>query len=137
MKNQIRATAYPSNLTDKQWAVIEPYFKNGNKSLWDKRELVNAVLYREKTGCQWRFLPKDFPPYSTVHTFYRRAMLDGTWERINDRLVEITRLKAGRNSCPSYAIIDSQSAKTTAANDERGIDGGKKQKAGKGILSSM
>lgn len=93
------------------------------------------MLYREKTGCQWRFLPKDFPLYSTVHSFYRRARLDGAWERVNDALVKITRKNAGRNESPTYAIIDSQSAQTTAANDERGFDGGKKRKAGKDTLS--
>jgi transposase len=73
MMKEMQATNYPSNLTDTQWAAVEGFFKNGNKSLWSKRELVNAVIYRLKTGCQWRFLPKNFPPYATVHAFYRRA----------------------------------------------------------------
>ncbi|MDR2688104.1 MAG: transposase [Oscillospiraceae bacterium] len=128
MKNEMQATNYPSNMTDMQWAVVEGFFKDGNKSLWPKRELVNGVIYRLKTGCQWRFLPKDFPPYATVHTFYRRARLDGTWERMQQALVKKTRVAASREPEPSYAIIDSQSAKTASNNDERGIDGGKKRR---------
>jgi putative transposase len=134
MKKEMQATNYPSNLTDTQWAAVEGFFKDGNKSLWPKRELVNAVIYRLKTGCQWRFLPKDFPPYATVHSFYRRAQLDGTWARMQQALVKKTRVAAGREPEPSYAIIDSQSAKTASNNDERGIDGGKKRKGESGTL---
>lgn len=117
---------YPSDLTDKQWGQIEGHFTGMRKRKWAKRELVNAVLYLETSGCQWRLLPHDFPPYSTVHSFYRRAKISGVWEDILQALVEKTRLKAGRNASPSYAIIDSQSVKTTSASKERGIDGGKK-----------
>ena len=95
---------------------------------WSKRELVNAVLYLVKTGCQWRQLPSDFPPVFTVHSFYRRARISGLWDRILNYLVKLTREKAGKNAEPTYAIIDSQSVKTTSANDRRGFDGGKKQK---------
>jgi putative transposase len=131
---------YPTDLTDAQWAFIEPRFREytGNythSEVWSKRVLVNAVLYLVKTGCQWRMLPKDFPPYSTVHTFYRRARLKGLWAIIMDDLVAYGRVSAGRNQMPSYAIIDSQSSKTTGAADERGIDGGKKRKGARGTLS--
>jgi len=120
---------YETDLTDEQWAIIEKYFetgKYGNRKKWSKRELVNGVLYLIKTGCQWRMLPKDFPPYSTVHTFYRRCRLNGIWEKIMRDLVERSRIKEGRNPEPSYSLIDSQSVKTTSASEERGIDGGKK-----------
>ena len=124
---------YPTDLTDRQWAAIEPRFieYTGNykhTESWPKRELVNAVLYLVKTGCQWRMLPNDFPPYSTVHSFYRRARLSGLWEIITGDLVELSRLVVGRKEMPTYGIIDSQSTKTTSAAEERGIDGGKKQK---------
>jgi transposase len=122
---------YPSDVTDDQWALIEGYFSVGNYGNTRKhsqRDLVNAVFYVIKTGCQWRYLPKDFPPYSTVHSFYWRAKKRGIWERIMADLVEMSRLSQGRNAQPSYSLIDSQSVKTTGKAAQRGIDGGKKGK---------
>ena len=121
-------TNYPTDLTDEQWELIKPLFVGMRNRKWSKRELVNAVLYLVKTGCQWRQLPGDFPPVFTVHSFYRRARISGLWDRILNYLVKLTREKAGKNAEPTYAIIDSQSVKTTSANDRRGFDGGKKQK---------
>ena len=121
-------TNYPSDLTDAEWAIIEPYIPVGNKSNWPKRSLVNAVLYLVDNGCKWRALPHDYPPHDTVWSFFRRARESGLWERIESLLVRQTREKAGREATPSYGIIDSQSAKTVAASEERGIDGGKKGK---------
>lgn len=118
--------SYPSDLTDAQWEAIKVNFRGMRNRKWDKRELVNAVLYYEKTGCQWRLLPHDFPPYATVWSFYRRAKQSGLWERILYDMVEKTRVQAGRDAAPTYGIVDSQSAKTTSAAEERGIDGGKK-----------
>jgi len=68
-------TNYPSDLTDKEWGIIEHLFLTANKSKWHKRSLINAVFYIEKTGCQWRQLPHDYPPFSSVWSFYRRAKL--------------------------------------------------------------
>lgn len=79
---------YPTDLTDAQWQAIEPCFINYRNRKWDKRELVNAVLYITKTGCQWRMLPNDFPPYATVWSFYRRACQSGLWDRILLNLVQ-------------------------------------------------
>ena len=90
------------------------------------------MLFR--SGCKWRQLPHDFPPYSTVHSFYRRARINGLWNKILKYVVKKTRINSGRKESPSYAIIDSQSVKTTLASEERGIDGGKKQKEENGIL---
>jgi transposase len=129
----IRRTNYPSDLTEAQWEEIKPYFAGMRNRKWEKRELVNAVLYFERSGCQWRLLPHDFPPFPTVWSFYRRAKLSGLWERILRGLVEKTRINAGREASPTYGIIDSQSVKTTAAADGRGIDGGKKRKGASGI----
>lgn len=129
---------YPSDLTDRQWERIRGFFEGENRgkhfSKHEKRELVNGVLYVVKTGCQWRQLPHDFPPYTTVWNFYRRARIKGLWDRILAELVISSRVAAGRNKEPTYVLIDSQSVKTTGAADERGIDGGKKQKGGSAIL---
>ena len=119
---------YETDLTDEQWAVIEPFFIGMRNRKWNKRELVNAVLYLVDNGCKWRNLPHDFPPYSTVHSFYRRARLNGLWDKILEHLVKITREKAGKNSNPTFAIIDSQSVKTVYASEKVGFDAGKKTK---------
>ena len=133
MKNiEYKPTGYPSDLTDAQWEEIVPYFPVGNKSEIHKRSLVEAVLYLVDNGCKWRALPHDFPKWSTVKSFYYRAIESGTWEEIMQYLVKETRRMAGRKENPSYGIIDSQSVKTIYASDERGIDGGKKQKDASG-----
>ena len=123
---KIRAIIYPSDLTDEEWNEIQPLFKGMRHRKWSKRILVNAVFYVNKTGCQWRQLPKDFPPYQTVYSFFQRACKSGLWDKILQYLVRRTREKAGRNTNPSYAIIDSQSVKSVYKGEERGYDGGKK-----------
>ena len=129
MKNiEYKPTGYPSDLSDKEWEIVESLFPIGNKSEHHKRSLVEAVFYIEKTGCQWRQLPHDYPPYSTVWSFFRRAKISGLWEKIMDALVKKVREKAGKKATPRYGIVDSQSTKTVAASEERGIDGGKKGK---------
>lgn len=128
MKREYKATNYPSDLTDKQWEKIAEFFPSGNKSVYHKRNLVEAVIYVVKTGCQWRALPHDYPPYSTVYNFYSRAKKKGVWEKIMKFLVKETRINAGKDAEPSYALIDSQSVKTAYRSDKKGYDGGKKQK---------
>ena len=129
----VNCLRYDSDLTDKEWSIIEPIFTKAKKGKHlqkhPKRELVNAVRYLNKTGCQWRMLPKEYPKYKTVSSFYQRAIKNGLWEKMTELLVQITRLEAKRNTKPSYCLIDSQSAKTTLASKERGFDGGKKSKA--------
>ena len=98
----------------------------GNKGKVHKRSLVEAVLYLKDNGCKWRALPHDFPKWSTVKSFYYRAIEDGTWEKVMQYLVKQTRKKAGRDETPTYGLIDSQSVKTVYASDERGFDDGKK-----------
>ena len=90
--------------------------------------MVNAVLYLVKTGCQWRNLPKDFPNWKAVSMFYYRAQKKGVWDEILKMLVKNSRKSSGRNAQPTYALIDSQSVKTTSASENTGYDGGKKQK---------
>ena len=120
--------SYPSDLTDEQWEEIASLYTGMRNSTWNKRELTNAVLYLVDSGCKWRQLPHDFPPYSTVHSFYRRARISGLWDKILEHLVKKTRTNAGRDEKPSYALVDSQSVKTAAASEERGIDGGKNKR---------
>ena len=112
-----RRRAYPSDLTDEQWAVLEPMLpaakKRGRPRSVDLREVINGMLYLNRTGCQWRALPHDLPPWPTVHDYYRRFRREGLWERINDQLVGSLRQRAGADPQPSMAIIDSQSVKKT------------------------
>ena len=92
----------------------------------NKEFVVNAVFYIIKTGCQWRFLPKEYPYWKSVYSFYKRSKERGVWEKVMKDLVEQSRLKMGRNTLPSYSLIDSQSVKTTDKAEDKGIDGGKK-----------
>ena len=111
-------TSYPSDLTDRQWSIIEPLIPpaepGGRSREVDMREVVNAILYLNRSGCSWRMLPHEFPPWGTVHYYYRRFRLDGSWQLVHDKLREKVRRKAGKKPTPSAAIIDSQSVKTDA-----------------------
>ena len=120
---------YTSDMTDSQWEIIKPILQEAKyRSLEEKREQINAVFYLVKTGCQWRNLPKDFPKWKTVYSIYRRACLNGIWDKIQKALVKKVRLAKGRKEAPSYALIDSQSAKTVSSNEKRGYDGGKNKR---------
>ncbi len=111
-------TSYPSDLTDAQYALIEPLIPlaepGGRRRSVDIRQVINGILYLNRSGCSWRMLPGDFPPWSTTHYYYRRFRLDGTWQIIHDKLREKVRRKEGRKPTPSAAVIDSQSVKTAA-----------------------
>lgn len=101
---------YETDLTDNQLEIIEPLmWKSGNKSKWEKRELINAVLYIVDSGCKWRQLPHDFPLHTTVSNFYYKAVREGLWEKILKVTIIKTRTEAGKSPEPSYALIDSQS----------------------------
>lgn len=128
-----KTKGYPTDLTDEQWAEIEPLFVGMRNRKWEKRELVNAVLYLVDNGCKWRSLPHDFPNWKTVYSFFRRAKKSGLWDNILKHMVEVTRKRAGRNPNPTYAIIDSQSVDTAYASEQIGYDGGKKTKEEKDI----
>ena len=112
-RSQLR---YPSDLTDEEWALVEPMIppakRGGGKRTADMREVVNAVMYVLSTGCQWRALPKDLPPRSTVHGYLDLWNWDGTLDRIHHALYVKCREKAGRDASPTAAIIDSQSVKS-------------------------
>lgn len=92
-----------------------------------KRELVNAILYLVKRGCQWRNLPHDFPTCFTVHSFYRRTRLSGLWNSILQQLVKLTRQNVGMSEEPTQSLIDSQSVKTSDATEQKGFDIGGKE----------
>lgn len=111
-------TRYPTDLTDEQWKLLEPLIPpakpGGRPRTLDMRDVINGILYVVRSGCSWRMLPHDFPPWSTVYDYFRKFRGDGTWQRIYESLYKKARLKAGRDPCPSAAIIDSQSVKTAS-----------------------
>lgn len=109
---------YPSDLTNEQWKLIEPLLPpvkpGGRPRTTELREVTNGIMYLVRTGCSWRMLPHDFPPWPTVHDYYWKYRRDGIWDQIHESLHKRVRVQAGRQASPSAAIIDSQSVKTAS-----------------------
>jgi transposase len=129
------ALRYQTDLTDDEWRLIEPYLPppnhHGRPRSWPLREIVNAIFYVMRSGCPWRLLPSDFPPWRTVYRWFHAWREVGLFERINHGLVMADRERTGREASPTGAIIDSQSVKTTESGGPRGYDAGKKVKGRK------
>lgn len=109
--------SYPSDLSDTEWFLVEPFIprvkSGGRPALHDRREIVDAICYVLRSGCAWRLLPHDFPPWQTVYHYFRLWRDADIFEQLNHSLREEVRERAGREREPSGAIIDSQSVKTT------------------------
>jgi len=118
--------SYETNLSDARWHIIAEFIEDGRKRKYSLRSIVDALLYLVKTGCQWRYLPENFPKWQLVYYYFRKFETSGLIEIIHDELRAKVRVKKGKEACPSLGLVDSQSVKTASVTVEKGLDGNKK-----------
>ena len=132
-------TPYPSDLSNEQWSLLQhsipPALPGGRDREVDMREVINGILYLSRTGCSWRLLPHDLPPWGTVHYYYRRFRRDGSWTKIHEKLREKVRVAEGKKPTPTAAVIDSQSVKTAEKGGAVDTTRARRSPAASGISS--
>jgi putative transposase len=133
----MRRRSYPSDISDEEWGVLEPLIPpekpGGKPRTTNMREVINAIWYVLRTGCQWRMVPHEFPPWSTVWGYFRVWRKTGVWEQMHTSLREAVRSRQGREPTPSAVIIDSQSMKTSQKGGRVAMTAGRKSMVANGI----
>ena len=131
--------SYPTHLTNQQWQLLQPLIPQakpgGRRRSVDMRSVLNAIFYLLVSGCAWRMLPSNFPPYQTVYHYFRQWRIEGVWQMLNDRLRRMVRLQERRHPTPSAAILDSQTCRLASMISQAvGYDAAKRTK-GRGVAS--